>query len=116
MLLSMMGKVLCSVILDRLKDALDALLKEEQAGFRRGRSWIDQMATLRIIVEQSVEWQSSIYICFVDFAKAFDSVNRDVLFKLHCTPPLWSSREDHQPYKKIVRRMQSEDRSQWPPD
>ena len=56
MLLSMVGKVLCSVILNRLKDALDALLKEEQAGFRRGRSWIDQMATLRIIVEQSVEW------------------------------------------------------------
>ena len=33
-------------------------------------------------MEQSVEWQSSIYICFVDFAKVFDSVNRDVLFKL----------------------------------
>ena len=62
MLLSMVGKILCSVILGRLKDALDALLREEQAGFRRGRSCIDQIATLRITVEQSVEWQSSVYI------------------------------------------------------
>ena len=45
MLLSMVGKILCSVILGRLKDALDALLREEQAGFRRGRSCIDQIAT-----------------------------------------------------------------------
>ena len=70
------------MILGRLKDALGALLREEHAGFRGGRSCIDQIATLGIIVEQSVEWQSSVYICFVDFAKAFDSVNRDVLFKL----------------------------------
>ena len=82
MLLSMVGKILSRVILERLKGALDALLREEQAGFRRGRSCTDQIATLRIIVEQSVEWQSSVYICFVDFAKAFDSVNREVLWKL----------------------------------
>ena len=56
-----------------------ALLREEQAGFRRGRSCIDQIATLHIIVEKSVEWQSSfVYICFVDFPNAFDSVNREV--------------------------------------
>lgn len=82
MLLSMVAKILSRVILYRLKGALVLMLREEQAGFRRGRSCTDQIATLRIIVEQSVEWQSSLYICFVDSAKIFDSVNRHVLWKL----------------------------------
>ena len=82
MLLSMVGKILSRVILDRLKGALDAILREEQAGFRRGQSRTAQIATLHIIVERSVEWQSSVYICFVDFAKSFDSINRGVLWKL----------------------------------
>lgn len=60
MLLSMIGKILSRVILDKLKGALDAMLREELAGFRNGRSCTDQVATLRIIVEQSVEWQSSV--------------------------------------------------------
>ncbi|VDO99811.1 unnamed protein product [Schistosoma margrebowiei] len=42
----------------------------------------DQIATLRIIVEQSVEWKSSLYINFIDYEKAFDSVNRRTLRKL----------------------------------
>ena len=81
---SMVGKILCSVILGRLKDALEHCLGKSKLGFVGGEVayWTKIIATLRIIVEQSVEWQSSIYICFVDFAKAFDSVNRDVLFKL----------------------------------
>ena len=49
-----------------------------------GRGYRDQIAILHIIVEQSVEWQSLVYICFVDFAKAFDSINRDVLSTLLC--------------------------------
>ncbi|VDO56867.1 unnamed protein product [Schistosoma margrebowiei] len=46
------------------------------------RSCTDQIATLRIIVEQSVEWNSSLYINFIDYEKAFDSVNRRTLWKL----------------------------------
>ena len=115
MLLSMMGKVLCSVILGRLKDALDALLREEQAGFRRGRSCVDQIATLHIIVEKSVEWQSSIYICFVDFPKAFDNVNRDVLFKLlpHNGVPEKITNLIRKLYQGFKAKI---DHSQWPPE
>ena len=40
------------------------------------------MATLRITVEQSIEWQSSLYINFIDFEKAFDSISREVLWRL----------------------------------
>ncbi|VDO82439.1 unnamed protein product [Schistosoma margrebowiei] len=46
------------------------------------RSCTDQIATLRIIVEQSIEWNSSLYINFIDYEKAFDSVDRRTLWKL----------------------------------
>jgi len=56
MLLNMASEVFCRVILERIKLALDEKLREEQAGFRDGRSCTDQIATLWIIVEQSIEW------------------------------------------------------------
>ena len=55
MLLSTAGKVLYRIILERLKVEVDERLREEQAGFRKDRSCADQIATLRIILEQSLE-------------------------------------------------------------
>ncbi|VDP65291.1 unnamed protein product [Schistosoma curassoni] len=66
-----------------MKDAVDAQLRDQQAVFRKDRSCTDQRATLRIIIEQSVEWNSSLYINFIDYEKAFDSVDRGTLWKLH---------------------------------
>ncbi|CAI2735316.1 unnamed protein product [Schistosoma spindalis] len=65
-----------------MKDSVDAQLRDQQAGFRKDRSCTDQVATLRIIVEQSIEWNSSLYINFIDYEKAFDSVDRTTLWKL----------------------------------
>ncbi|CAH8544655.1 unnamed protein product [Schistosoma intercalatum] len=81
-LLSIPGKVFNRLLLNRMKDAVDAQLRDQQAGFRKDRSCTDQIATLRIIVEQSVEWNSSLYINFIDYEKAFDSVDRRTLWKL----------------------------------
>ena len=81
-LLSIPSKILTRVILDRMKEAIDLKLRDEQAGFRKERSCIDQIATLRIIVEQTIEWQAPLYICFVDFEKAFDSVDRQTIWNL----------------------------------
>ena len=81
-LLSIPGKVLTRIILDRLKTALDATLRDEQAGFRQDRSCTDHIATMRIIIEQSLERQTPLYSVFVDFQKAFDSVDREVIWKL----------------------------------
>ena len=53
-----------------MKAAVDDQLPDQQAGFRKGRSCTDQIATLRIIVEQSLEWNSSLYIHFIDYEKA----------------------------------------------
>ena len=82
MLLSVPSKILCHIILDRIQETVDKKLRKEQAGFRKDKSCTDHIATLRIIIEQCIEWQSSLYINFVEFEKAFDSIDRTVLWKL----------------------------------
>ena len=82
MLLSLPGKVLSRILLNRMKGKVDPDLRDQQAGFRKDRSCTDQKSTLRIILEQSAEWNSSIYISFIDYEKAFDSVDREAIWKL----------------------------------
>ena len=82
MLLSVQGKVLSRIILERVRGAGDPKLRDQHAGFHRNRSCVDQIGSLRIIVEQSNEWNSTLYINFIDFKKASDSVNREILWKL----------------------------------
>ena len=79
MLLSVPGKVLNRVMLQRLKTAVDDKLRDNQAGFWQNRSCAGQIATVCIILEQSHEFNSSVYTVFVDFTKAFD---REVLWQL----------------------------------
>ena len=64
------------IILERLKAEVDDCLRDEQAGFQKERSCTDHIATLRIIVEQSLEWNSPVFMTFVDYEKAFDSIDR----------------------------------------
>ena len=75
-LLSIPGKVFSRVLLNRLQDAVDCTLRDEQAGFRKGRLCTEQIFTLRNIIEQSLEHQQDLFINFIDFKKTFDSVNR----------------------------------------
>ena len=82
MLLSIPGKVLNRVMLKKMKNAVDTKLRDNQAGFRQNRSCADQIATLRIILEQVSEFNFSIYTDFIDFQKAFDSLDREVLWQL----------------------------------
>ncbi|VDP36462.1 unnamed protein product [Schistosoma curassoni] len=78
-LLSVPGKVLSKILLNSMKDAVDTQLRNQQAGFRKDRSCADQITTLRIIVQQSIEWNSSLYINFCDYGKPFDSVARRLM-------------------------------------
>ena len=82
MLLSIPGKVLSRIILNRMKDTVDKLLRNNQAGFRSNKSCTDQISTLRIILEQSMELNSQIYVNFIDYSKAFDSIDRGSLWKI----------------------------------
>ena len=82
MLLSTPGTVLNRILLERMKEAVDPKLRDQQAGFWLNRSFADQIASLGTIVEQSREWNSPLYINFIDYEKAFDIVDRETKWKL----------------------------------
>ena len=79
---SVPSKVFGRVLIDRIRDGVNSKLRDEQAGFRSGRGTVEQIFILRNIIEQVVEWQATLYITFVDFEKAFDSVHRESLWKI----------------------------------
>ena len=54
---------------------MDREIPAEQAGFRKGRGTRDQIANLRWIMEKAKEVNQDIYMCFIDYSKAFDSVD-----------------------------------------
>ncbi|RUS86850.1 hypothetical protein EGW08_005387 [Elysia chlorotica] len=83
-LLSIPSKILSKIIIQRISKAVDQKLRNEQAGFRKGRGCCDQIFTLRNIIEQCTEWQRQLYINFVDLMKAFDSIHRDSLWRILC--------------------------------
>ena len=53
-----------------------------QAGFRKGRRTRDQIANISWIIEKAREFQKNIYFCFIDYAKAFDCVDHNKLWKI----------------------------------
>ena len=53
-----------------------------QAGFRKGRGTRDQIANIRLIIKKAREFQKIIYFCFIDYAKAFDCVDHNKLWKI----------------------------------
>ena len=81
-LLSVPSKILVNILIERIRKAIDKELRKEQAGFRKGKGTSDQIFILRNIIEQSVEWQAPLYLNFIDFEKAFDSIHRETLWKI----------------------------------
>ena len=81
-LLSVPCKVFCRVLLLRIEAAIDSKLRQEQAGFRKGRGCIGQIFARRNIIEQCLEWNTLLFINFIDFKKAFGSVHRATLWKI----------------------------------
>jgi len=75
-LLAVISKIFNNIILERIKISLEMGPRKEQAGFRHSRSCIDQLSTLRVIIEHSVEFQSPLYMLFVDYQRAFESLSR----------------------------------------
>ena len=76
------AKILGRAIIMRMRDEVDKILREEQAGFRPKRGTLEQIFVLRNIIEQTYEWNDNIYMIFVDFQKAFDSIHRETLWKI----------------------------------
>ena len=57
-------------------------LPDVPAGFRKGTGTRDQIASIHWIIKKAREFQKNIYFCFIDYAKAFDSVNHHKLWKI----------------------------------
>ena len=79
-------------------------LPDVQAGFRKGRGTRDQIANILWIIETAREFQKNIYFCFIDYAKAFDSVDHN---KLENSSRDENTRPPDLPPEKSVHRLRS---------
>ena len=69
------------ILYDRFQHYANEELPEIQAGFRKGRGTRDQIANICWIIEKAREFQKKIYLCFIDYTKAFDCVDHNKLWK-----------------------------------
>ena len=69
----------------RLQQYVNRELPDVHAAFRKGRGTRDQIANICWIIEEAREFQKNIYFCFIDYAKAFDCVDRNKLWKMKHT-------------------------------
>ena len=75
------SQIMLKVLQARLQQYLNHELPDVQAGFRKGRGTRDQIANIWWISEKSREFQKNIYFCFIEYAKAFDSLDHSKLWK-----------------------------------
>ena len=76
------SKVMLKILQARLQQYVNRELPDVQDGFRKGRGTRDQIASIHWIMEKAREFQKNIYLCFIDYAKAFDSVDHNKLYKI----------------------------------
>ena len=79
-LVSHASKILLKIILDRIRGRTENELSDEQAGFRPGRGTRDQVTNLRVLMAKLKDHNQPLYMCFIDFQKAFDSVQHEKLW------------------------------------
>ena len=81
-LISHTSKIMLYIILERIKEKAERELAEEQVGFRPGRGTGDKLCAIQILIEKLIETRNEAYIIFIDYRKAFDSVNHSELFTI----------------------------------
>ena len=74
--------VMLKILQARLQQYLNCELSDVQAGFRKGRGIRDQIANICWIIEKARQFQKNIYFCFIDYAKVFDCVDHNKLWKI----------------------------------
>ena len=81
-LISHTGKVVLKILEGRLQHYVNCEHTDVQSGFRKGRGTGDQIANILWIIKKSREFQKNIYFCFIDYARAFDCVDHNKLWKI----------------------------------
>ena len=75
-------KVMLKILQARLQQYVNHELPDVQAGFRKGRGTRDQIVNIHWIIKKARVFQKNIYFCFIDYAKAFDCVDHNKLWKI----------------------------------
>ena len=81
-LISHASKVILKILQAELQQYMNCELPDVQAGFRKGRGTRDQIANIHQIIEKAREFQKNNYFCFIDYAKAFDCMDHNNLWKI----------------------------------
>ena len=81
-LISHASKVMLKILQARLQQYVNRKLPDVQAGFRKGRGTRDQIANICWITKKAREFQKNIYFCFIEYAKAFDCVDHNKLWRI----------------------------------
>ena len=100
-LISSASKVMLKILQATFQQYVNWEPPDVQPGFRKGRGTRDQIANTHWIIEKAREFQKNIYFCFIDYAKAFDCVDHNKLWKILRDETTWSaSRETCMQVKK----------------
>ena len=81
-LISHASKVMLKILQASLQQYVNHELPDVQAGLRKGRRNRDQIANIRWIIKKAKEFQKNIYFCFIDYAKVFDCMDHNKLWKI----------------------------------
>ena len=81
-LISHASRVMLKILQARLQQYVNRELPDVQAGFRKDRGTGDQIASIHWIMEKAREFQKNIYFCFIDYAKSFDCMDHNKLWKI----------------------------------
>ena len=81
-MISHASKIMLKILQARLQQYVNPELPDVQAGFRKGRGTRDQIANMHWIIEKAREFQKGIHFCFIDYAKGFDYVDHNKLWKI----------------------------------
>ena len=81
-LISHTSKVMLKILQARLQQYVNHELPDVQTGFRKGRGTRDKITNICWIIEKAKEFQKNIYFCFIDYAKIFDCVDHNKLWKI----------------------------------
>ena len=81
-IISHASKEMLKILQARLQHYVNHELPDVQAGFRKGRGTIDQIANICWIIKKATGFQKNMYFCFIDYAKAFDYMNHNKLWKI----------------------------------
>ena len=82
LLLPIAARIYNKLLLNRIRPHVDPILRKNQNGFRSGRSTLSQLLFVRRILEEARNFSLEAVLVFVDFKKAFDSVDRDIMFEI----------------------------------